>query len=74
MDKPIYFDPEYRIGDKVALKINKERLMVVDAYTLYGTNDAGEVIFFSYTMYDTSGQSFVFKDIDLQLIERVEQC
>lgn len=74
MDKAIYFNPEYRIGDMVALKINNEKRLIVDGYNIHTINNAGEVETFRYSLYDTEGTGFYFKDIDLQLIERVEQC
>ncbi len=71
MKIPIIFEPNYKIGDTVYLRINPERKMVVDGYRIYNINNDGEVIGFVYSVYDGGGVSFTFTDIDLALSERV---
>lgn len=61
----ILFEPEYMIGDMVSLKINPEGKMVIDGYIIYKVNDVGEVISWSYSMYDEEGKGFHFRDTDL---------
>ena len=69
----ILFEPKYAIGDTVVLKLNPEMRMVVDGYSLHRVNDVGEVIAWSYSLYDEDGKGFYFRDIDLELVEAVEE-
>jgi len=63
----ILFEPEYAIGDIVSLKINPELKMVVDGYSIFKVNSAGEVVSWSYSTYDVDGKGFSFRDTDLEL-------
>ena len=66
----ILFEPTYKIGDRVALKLNPEKEMVVDGYSIFRVNSVGEVIHFKYSLYDETGTStFYFADEDLTEVE-----
>ena len=68
----ILFEPKYNIGDVVVLKINPERKMVISSHSIRQVNEAGEVITYSYNMYDEDGASFTgFNNIDLEIVESV---
>jgi len=65
----ILFEPTYKIGDRVALKLNPEKEMIIDGYNIFRVSEAGEVIHFRYSLYDETGTSFYFVDSDLIEIE-----
>ena len=67
----IVFEPKYNIGDVVCLKIEPEIKYVVEGYFISQINDSGEVISFKYSLYDRTGATFYYKDIDLDLIESI---
>ena len=67
----IVFEPRYKIGDIVVLKLNPEHKMIIDAYKLVKISDSGEVLFFYYGLYDGTGVSYSFIDQDLIAITEV---
>jgi len=69
----ILFEPIFLIGDIVYLKINPEKKYVVDGYTIRQLDENNEVSFFSYSLYDSDGTTYNYRDADLELLERVEK-
>ena len=69
----ISFNPEYNIGDIVALKLDGEKKMVVDGYKIIAIDNKGNVALLDYSLYDSEAKTYYFTDIDLCLVERVEQ-
>ncbi len=67
----IAFEPQFNIGDVVCLKINLEKKMQVDSY-LIRLIDRGKVTAFTYGVYDDSGTTYNYADLDLQIVEPIE--
>ena len=68
---PVVFEPEYKIGEIVALKLHPELKMIIDFYKIIKVSDNGEVIFFTYSLYDFQGSSYTFSDKDLVAITEI---
>ena len=61
----ILFEPSHKIGDRVALKLNPKKEMIIDAYSVYRISEEGEATYFTYRMYDEDGTTYYFGDTDL---------
>ena len=69
----VLFEPKYLIGDTVYLKINPEKKYVIDGYRIHQLNDNNEVSYFQYSLYDSDGASYYYRDVDLELLERAKE-
>ena len=68
----IVFEPNWNIGDIVALRIKPETKYVVEGYSLKQININGEVTFWRYMLYNSEGAEFFYSEQDVLLIERVQ--
>lgn len=65
----ILFEPKYNIGDVVKLKISTDDKMVISGYSIKQVNQACEVTFFRYVMYNEKGEEYYYSEHDLELVE-----
>lgn len=70
----IIFEPKYKIGDMVSLRLSVEKKFVISGYSIRQITSSGEVSFWRYLMYDEDGTEFLYNNEDIILVDSLESA